>query len=71
MSNAIDYHIWLKAKLTTLIERDRQRAAEALAEGDKARADLYSGFAHQTATALGYVENYDVASFVHAKKQVA
>lgn len=69
MSNAIDYHIWLKAKLTTLIENDRKRASEALAVGDKARADLYSGFAMQTATTLNYVENYDVASFNHDKKK--
>lgn len=69
MTNALDYHIWLKAKLTTLIENDRKRAAEALAEGDKARADLYSGFAMQTTETLNYVENYDVAYFNRDNKK--
>jgi hypothetical protein len=60
---SIDYYIWLVQKLNNIIAKDKAKADEARKSGDEATAKVYDKFASQAETALGFVENWDVASY--------
>ncbi len=61
--NAIDYHIWLCAKLHRIIVKDKARAEEARAAGDLITAKAHDKFASEAMTALSFVESWDIASY--------
>ena len=61
--NALEYHIWLCAKLHHIILKDKARAEEARLAGDADTAKAYDKFASEAMTALSFVESWDIASY--------
>jgi hypothetical protein len=61
--NALEYHIWLCAKLHGIIAKDKARSEEARLAGDDITAKACEKFALQAEQALNFVESWDIASY--------
>jgi hypothetical protein len=68
---ALDYHIWLCAKLHRIIVKDKARAEEARIAGDLITAKAHDKFASEAMTALSFVESWDIASYNYILRKEA
>lgn len=69
--NAIDYHVWLCARLHGIIVKDKAKAEAARASGDLVLAKAHEKFASQAISALAFVESWDVAAYSHILRKEA
>lgn len=69
--NALDYHIWLCAKLHNIIVKDKTKAEEARKAGDLITAKAHEKFASDAMPALSFVESWDIASYNYILRKEA
>lgn len=69
--NALEYHIWLCAKLHNIIVKDKTKAEEARKAGDLITAKAHEKFASDAMTALSFVESWDIASYNYILRKEA
>ena len=62
-TNAIDYHVWLCARLHGIIVKDKAKAETARTAGDLTLAKAHEKFASDAISALAFVESWDIASY--------
>lgn len=69
--NALEYHIWLCARLQAIINKDKAKAEAARAAGDLTLAKAHEKFASDAITALSFVESWDIASYNYILRKEA
>lgn len=71
MTDALNYHIWLCAKLHGIIVKDKAKAEEARKNGDLVTAKAHEKFASDAISALTFVESWDIASYNYILRKEA